>query len=43
MGKNVKKKILIGHMVGEMVTKSIGQVIIFHTIVPAHCTSYLKL
>ena len=36
IGKNERLKILIGHIVGEMV--KIGQGFIFHAIIPTHYT-----
>ena len=36
MGKNIRIKILIWHMVGGMVKKGVWQGFIFHVIISAH-------
>ena len=43
MGKNTRAKILIWHMVGEMVKNRVGQGFIFHVIIPEFMHSCVNL
>ena len=43
MGENTRAKILIWHMVGEMVKNRVGQGFIFHVIIPEFMHSCVNL